>query len=201
MKMCSSNSARLKHHPMVPALHAALPREDWDSILHSHLLLYLATEVQVLQQSDISINPFIPGSYVQRLQKMSGLWAELQGDRAAKETPWYAGRVLRPWRGSQVAPGTCQAVQSLGSHPGCKGASWAESLWQAAGSHQLCKHQVSILDCPASPTGNIHTAKIQEQHQNPLANAKQIIYLLASSSKRQGKKDVKNMINLTGPKQ
>lgn len=116
------------------------------------------------------------------------------------------GGSLMSWQSAEAkkgipgAPGTCQ---SLGSHPGCKGAvaSWSDSLWEAEGNHQPCKHQVSILDCPASPTGNIHTAKSQEQHQNPLANTNKIMYLLASSSKRQGKKDVKNMINLTGPKQ
>lgn len=83
---------------------------------------------------------------------------------------------------------------------------WPESLWGVGGSHHPCKHQVSIPGCLASAMGDIHLANIhaagsQEQHQNPLANTNQIIYLLALSFKRQGKKDVKNMINLTQPKQ
>lgn len=81
-----------------------------------------------------------------------------------------------------------------------------KSLWGARGNHHPCKNQVSSTSYPASPWGKIHLAKIhtagsQEQHENPPANINQVIYLLASGFKRQGKKDVKNMINLTWPKQ
>lgn len=91
-------------------------------------------------------------------------------------------------------------------HPEKPVAPWPERLWGTGGSDHPHKHQVSIPKYPASTVrdirlANVHTARSQEQPQNPLANTNQIIYLLASSFKRQGKKDVKNMINLTWPKQ
>lgn len=43
---------------------------DWDTIPRFCHLLYLVASAQGLQ-SDISVNPFIPGSYMQQLWKMS----------------------------------------------------------------------------------------------------------------------------------
>lgn len=82
----------------------------------------------------------------------------------------------------------------------------ARGLRGAGRSHYPGKHQVSIPRCPASAVGDIHLVNIHtdgswRENQNPPANTNQIIYLLASSFKRQGKKDVKNMINLIWPKQ
>ena len=171
------------------------------------ILLFLAPTCSGCRKCQAFSKPSSPGG--------SGCGAAKEAPRCACTVPW-------PWRGPWVASGACQAVQSLGSHrappirerepqkkqPGCKRAvtPWPESLWGARGSHHPCKHQVSIPGCPASAMGDIHLANIhaagsQEQHQNPPANTNQIIYLLASSFKRQGKKDVKNMINLTWPKQ
>lgn len=58
-------------------------------------------------------------------------------------------------------------------------------------------HQVPSITMGKIHLAKIHTARSQEQHQNPPTNINQVIYLLASGFKRQEKKDVKNMINLT----
>lgn len=110
---CVAVTPSLKHHPMVPALHAAPPRGDWDSILHSHPLLYLATAAQDLQQSDISINPFIPGSYVQGLQKMSGLRAELPGRQQLQSSQ---GGTFMCWQSAEAMEGIPGGTRLL---PGC----------------------------------------------------------------------------------
>lgn len=56
----SLKSTVLQHIQLLPAL----PWGDWDGIPCSCQLLYPLIAVQDSQQSDISINPFIPGTYV-----------------------------------------------------------------------------------------------------------------------------------------